>query len=150
MGFMDKAKELAAKAEQQFATLDGPNPNRDAEPVLRDLGGLVFEREQGRATESTDAEIAGLIERLRALEAQAGGRLATRGASVAPPPPGAMGATPPPPGGMAATPPPPGAMGATPPPPPPGGAPAGAVPPPPPPGGPAGVVPPPPPPSTFS
>lgn len=154
MGFMDKAKELAAKAEQQFATLDGPNPNRDAEPLFRDLGGLVFEREQGRATESTDSEIAALIERLRGLEAQAGGRLATRGPSVAPPPPGAAGAAPPPPGGSPAPPPPPPGGTSAPPPPPPGGSPVppppgDSVAPPPPPGGPAGAVPPPPPPSSF-
>lgn len=165
MGFMDKAKELAAKAEQAVGSLDGPNPNRDAGPLFRDLGAKVFDREQGRGDERTDAEIAELLDRLRTLEAQApGGRLATAGTSSAPPPPGAAAGAPPPPGaaaappppGAVAAPPPPGAAAPSPPPPPPGATapppppPAGAAPPPPPP--PAGAVappPPPPPPGTI-
>lgn len=142
MGFMDKAKELAAKAEQAVQGLDGPNPNREAEPLFRDLGAKVFEREQGRADERVLAEIDQILERLRGLEAQAGGRLSTGGTTTGPPPPGAAAAAPPPPGGGSAAPPPP--VGATPPPPvaapPPPPAPAapppppGAVAPPPPPG----------------
>ena len=35
MGLMDKAKELAAKADQAISGLDGPNPTRQAEPLFR-------------------------------------------------------------------------------------------------------------------
>ena len=142
MGLMDKAKELAAKADQAISGLDGPNPTRQAEPLFRDLGAKVFEREQGRATDRTDAEIMDILGRLRALETQAGGQLATGGTTTAPPPPGAAAA--------AAAPPPPGAAGAPPPPgaaavPPPPASPVGAPAPPPPPMG-SGAPPPPPPP----
>lgn len=136
MGFMDKAKELAAKAEQAVNQLDGPNPHKEAEQAFRELGAKVFEREQGRGDESTEATIASLLDRLRTLEAQAGGRLSTAG-SGPPPPPGAVAAgaatppPPPPPGTAAAPPPPPPPPGAVAPPPPPG---AVAPPPPPPPG----------------
>lgn len=131
MGFMDKAKELAAKADQAISGLDGPNPNREAEPVFRDLGAKIFEREQGRSDVRIESEIAQLIERLRGLEAQApGGRLATGGTTTGPPPPGAAAAPPPPGGSAPAAPPPPPPAAATPPPPPP---PAPATPPPPPP-----------------
>jgi hypothetical protein len=135
MGFMDKAKELAAKADQAISNLDGPNPNRDAEPLFRDLGAKVFEREQGRADERIHADIAAIVERLRGIEAQApGGRLATGGSTTGPPPPGAAAAAPPPPPG-----------GAVPPPPPPPPVPAAPIAPPPPPGS----IPPPPPPGTV-
>jgi hypothetical protein len=140
MGFMDKAKELAAKAEAAVGSLDSPNPAREAEAVFRDLGAKVFEREQGRGDADTIAAIAQLMDRLRAIEAQVpGGRLNTAGSSAAPPPPGAAAAAPPPPGAAAAAPPPPppGAVGAPPPP--------GAVAPPPPPGAVAAPPPPPPP-----
>ena len=142
MGFMDKAKELAAKAEAAVGQLDGPNPNRDAVPLFQQLGSKVFDREQGRADESTEAEIATLLGRLRELEAQVpGGKLGAGHVATTPPPPGANAAAPPPPGMAAAPPPPPGAT--TPPPPPPPGA---AIPPPPPP---PGAVPPPPPPGAV-
>ena len=120
MGFMDKAKELAAKAEQAVQGLDGPNPNREAEPLFRDLGAKVFEREQGRADERTEGEIAQLVERLRGLEQQAGGRLATGGTTTGPPPPGAAAAAvaPPAPGAASVPPPPPAPAGSVPPPPP--------------------------------
>ena len=102
MGFMDKAKELASKAEQAINSLDAPTPNRSAEPLFRELGGLVFDREQGRSDERNEAEIARVLDALRSLEAQAGGRLATATAhaQAAPPPPGAaaqMAAQAPPP-----------------------------------------------------
>jgi hypothetical protein len=133
MGFMDKAKELAAKAEQQFAGLDGPNPQRQAEPLFTQLGSLAFDRAQGRPDADADETEARLLEQLRGLEAQAGMplRLVVAAPPAAPPPPGAAAASgaappPPPPGATAAPPPPPGAV---PPPPPPG-----AVPPTPPPG----------------
>lgn len=136
MGFMDKAKELANKAEQAVSSFDTPNPNRTAEPLFKELGAKVFEREQGRADAQTLADIDQLVERLRGIEAQApGGRLSVP-TSAAPPPPGA-----------AAVPPPPGATAVPPPPPPPPG--AAAVPPPPPPPGAAAVPPPPPPPGTV-
>ena len=132
MGFMDKAKELASKAEQAINSLDAPTPNRSAEPLFRELGGLVFDREQGRSDERNEAEIARVLDALRSLEAQAGGRLATATAhaQAAPPPPGAAAQ-------MAAQ--------APPPPPPLPPASVGQVAPPPPP---AGIAPPPPPAST--
>ncbi len=153
MGFMDKAKELASKAEQAINSLDAPTPNRSAEPLFRELGGLVFDREQGRSDERNEAEIARVLDALRSLEAQAGGRLATAtaNAQAAPPPPGAAAqmaaqAPPPPPAsvGQVAPPPPPAGI-APPPPPPPPPASVGQVAPPPPP---AGIAPPPPPAST--
>src|SRR4051812_436087 len=61
MGFMDKAKELAAKADQAISGLDGPTPGREAEPLFRDLGAKVFEREQGRADERITAEIGQIL-----------------------------------------------------------------------------------------
>ncbi|MFN8052537.1 MAG: hypothetical protein U0Q22_13915 [Acidimicrobiales bacterium] len=139
MGFMDKAKELAAKAEQAVSSLDGPNPHRDSVPLFQQLGAKVFEREQGRADAQTDGDIAALIEQLRALEAQVpGGRLGVSAVASAPPPPGAAAAAPPPPGAVA--PPPPPAAAAPPPPPP------GSMTPPPPPPPPGSMAPPPPPP----
>lgn len=133
MGFMDKAKELAAKAEQAVNQLDGPNPHKEAEQAFRELGAKVFEREQGRGDTSTEAAIEALLDKLRTLEAQAGGRLST--AVSGPPPPGAASAAPapPPPPGAAAPPPPPPPGAVAPPPPP------GAVPPPPPPPPPPGA-----------
>ena len=150
MGFMDKAKELASKAEQAINSLDAPTPNRSAEPLFRELGGLVFDREQGRSDERNEAEIARVLDALRSLEAQAGGRLATATAhaQAAPPPPGAaaqMAAQAPPASVGQVAPPPPPAGIAPPPPPPPPPASVGQVAPPPPP---AGIAPPPPPAST--
>jgi hypothetical protein len=138
MGFLDKAKELAAKAEQAVGQLDGPNPTKEAEGLFRDLGARTFEREQGRATDQTVAEIAQILDRLRALETSVpGGQLTTAGAASAPPPPGAAASAttaPPPPPGASSAPPPPAAPAPPPPP--------GTVAPPPPPGA---VAPPPPP-----
>ena len=132
MGFLDKAKELAAKADQAVSQLGGASPQSDANPLFRDLGAKVFEREAGRATSETDTEIAQLIEKLTAVEAQSGQRLITVAESLRvyapPPPPGNV--APPPPGGVA--------------PPPPGGAPMAA--PPAAPQAPAAAAPPPPPP----
>jgi len=145
MGFLDKAKELAAKAEQAVGSLDGPNPNKEAGPLFRDLGAKVFEREQGRGDAQVEAEITQIIERLRGLEVQAGGKLATGGTSTAPPPPGFAAAPPPP--GFAAAPPPPAPAGApSMAPPPPAGVSAPTPPPPPPPPPGASAPPPPPPP----
>lgn len=112
MGFMDKAKELAAKADQAISSLDGPNVGRQADALFRDLGAKVFDQVQGRGDERTDAQIEELLARLRDLEAQNGGQLATGGVNTPPPPPGAAAAAPPPP-----------APGAIPPPPPPAGSP---------------------------
>jgi len=160
MGFLDKAKDLAAKAEGALGSLDGANPAKQAETLQRQLGALLFDREQGRAAPNFDAEYHRLIGELRTLESQAGGRLPAA-AGVAPPPPGmaAQMAAPPPPGAVAAAtpavpgsappaappspgsvaPPPPAPSQAPPPPAPPAPAPpapptGGAVPPPPPPG----------------
>lgn len=42
MGFMDKAKELAAKAETAIGQFDTPSPTKAAEGLFRDLGALIF------------------------------------------------------------------------------------------------------------
>jgi len=150
MGFLDKAKDLAAKAEGALGSLDGANPAKQAETLQRQLGALIFDREQSRAAPNFDAEYHRLIGELRTLESQAGGRLPAA-AGVAPPPPGmaAQMAAPPPPGAVAAAPPaaPPSPGSVAPPPPP---APSQAPPPPAAPAPPTGgVVPPPPPPGTV-
>ena len=139
MGFLDKAKELAAKAEEAVNQLGATTPQSEAAPLFRDLGAKVFERESGRGTPDTDNEIAQLIERLTALEAQSGQRLITVAESL-------RAATPPPPPGGVAAPPPPGtsssgaAPGVAPPPPAPQPPAAPATPPPPPPPPPAGSL----------
>jgi len=149
VGFLDKAKELAAKAEAAVGSLDTPNAAKQADGLLRELGTLVFDREQGRATEQFEADYRRIVDALRGVEAQAGGRLPAATGAV-PPPPGAaaQGAPPPPPGAAAPPPPapaaPPPAPAVAPPPPPAPAAPVAPPPPPPPPAG--GEVPPPPPP----
>lgn len=168
MGFLDKVKEqantLATSVNDTVnkgqSSLDQSQSRKHADGLLRDLGALVFTRDTGRGTETTDASIGRLIAELQAHEAQGGaidlsehGRPPAPGqAGGAPPPPGGSVA-PPPPGGVAA-PPPPGGVAA---PPPPGGEapPAPAAPPAPPaPAAPAppapGVVAPPPPPGTVA
>ena len=148
MGFLDKVKEQAgslantvnetvSKGQQ---SMDQSQSRKHADGLLRDLGALVYARDTGRATETTDADIARLTADLETHEAQGGvvdlterSRLPASGQDV-PPPPG--GGTPPPPPGGAATErpatdpspaPPPGTAAAPPPPP-------GTVAPPPPPG----------------
>lgn len=135
MGFLDKAKELAAKAEEAVNQLGGSTPQGDANPLFRDLGAKVFERESGRGTPDTDNEIAQLVERLTAIETQSGQRLMTVAESlrvVAPPPPPTGVSAPPPPGAPSAA-----APAAAPPPAPPA---APVSPPPPPPPPPAGSL----------
>jgi outer membrane biosynthesis protein TonB len=149
MGFLDKAKELAAKADSAISSLDGPNHTKSADALFRDLGALLFAREQGRAPANIDAEYARLIGELRSVESQAGVALGTAMSSAPPPPPGMAAqhaASPPPPPAATTAPPPPPAPAAAPapeapaPPPPPQAVtppppPASAVPPPPPPAG---------------
>ena len=144
MGFMDKVKEVGNQAASSVnqavnkgqAQFDQASSKRQSDALLRDLGALTFARDTGRATPSTDAEIARVTAELQAHEA-AGGTVDLTLKSCATPPPPTGAATPPPPG-AAATPPPPAPGAATPPPPAPGAVappPApGAVAPPPPPG----------------
>jgi hypothetical protein len=153
VGFLDKVKEQAnslatsvndtvAKGQQ---SMDQSQARKHADALLRDLGALVYARETGRGTDTTEADIERITADLRAHEEQGGAvDLAERSrppapGQAAPPAPGAA-AAPPPPG--AAAPPAPG--GATPPPP--AGAPPAAAAPPPPPG----TVAPPPPPGTVA
>jgi hypothetical protein len=166
MGFLDKVKEAGNQVASSVnetvnkgqQSMDQSQSRKAADALLRDLGALVYSRDTGRGTETTDADIARVMTDLQAHEAQGGViDLAERSrpqapgaAGDAPPPPGAA-AAPPPPGGTVAPPPPPGGA-ATPPPP----APAEpAVAPPPPPSSvapppPPGTVAPPPPPGTVS
>jgi hypothetical protein len=155
MGFLDKVKESAnqvassvnetvAKGQQ---SMDQSQSRKAGDALLRDLGAMVYARDTGRGTETTDADIARITADLQAHEAQGGlVDLADRSrppapgsADGAPPPPGAA-AAPPPPGGAVAPPPPAAAPPVAPPPPP-----SSVAPPPPP-----GTVAPPPPPGTVS
>ncbi len=122
MGFLDKAKEMAAKADQALANFDGaPNPAKQTDALISELGALVFAREQGRSDESFGANFERIVAQLRDLEAQVGAH--AMNPSAPPPPPGAAAqmaaqtAAPPAPG--QAPPPPPGAGSPPPPPPPP-------------------------------
>ncbi|HEY6530777.1 MAG TPA: hypothetical protein VIY72_00635 [Acidimicrobiales bacterium] len=167
MGFLDKVKEqantLASSVNDTVnkgqASLDQSQSRKHADGLLRDLGALVYARDTGRGTETTDADIQRVTADLQAHEAQGGavdlsehGRAPAPGQAGAPPPPGGAVA-PPPPGGVAA-PPPPGGV-ASPPPPADTATPAPAAPAPPPPGSVApppapGTVAPPPPPGTVA
>jgi hypothetical protein len=157
MGLMDNLKQsansLAATVNETVSkgqqSMDQSSSRKYSDGLFRDLGALVYARDSGRATPTTDADIERLTADLRAHEAQGGAvDLAPKAGAAptaAPPPPG--GGTPPPPGAAATPPPPPG--GAAPPPAP------GAVTPPPPPGGAApppasGTVAPPPAPGTVA
>lgn len=149
MGLMDKAKGLAAKAEAAIGGLEGSTPQKEADALFAQLGGLVYEREAGRPQEDTEAEIQRVLGEIAGLEQRVGYPLVTRPAPPAqpvapPPPPGAAAASaaaPPPPPGGAATPPPPPPAPSVEPPAAPAAPPAVSETPPPPP-------PPPPPPST--
>ena len=128
MGFMDKAKELAAKAETAIGQFDTPSPTKAAEGLFRDLGALIYARDMGRAPADADATYARLMGELQQIEASAGMPLSTQSQSAPPPPPGAAAQAPPPPGAAAQAPPPPPAPPAQttsypppPPPPPPAG-----------------------------
>lgn len=159
MGLMDNLKQSANKVASSVnetvskgqQSMDQSASRKHSDALLRDLGALVYARDSGRGTATTDGDIERITADLRAHEAQGGlidlAPKAVPAADAAPPPPGA-GAVPPPPGAAAASPPPPGSVApppapgqaATPPPPAPG-----AVTPPPPPG----TVAPPPPPGTV-
>ena len=163
MGFLDKVKEQAGTLANSVnetvnkgqQSMDQSQSRKHADGLLRDLGALVYARDTGRGTDTSDADIARLMTDLQAHEAQGGvvdmsdhSRPPAPGQAATPPPPG--GGTPPPPGGGAVTaPPPPGGAVTAPPPP------AAGVAPPPPPGSVApppapGTVTPPPPPGTVS
>jgi hypothetical protein len=156
MGLMDNLKQsansLAATVNETVSkgqqSMDQSSSRKYSDGLLRDLGALVYARDSGRGTPTTDADIERLTADLRAHEAQGGvidlAPKAGAAPTAAPPPPG--GATPPPPPGGAAAPP---APGTVPPPPPAGGvapppAPGTVAPPPAP-----GTVAPPPPPGTV-
>jgi len=160
MGFLDKVKEQAntlassvndtvAKGQQ---SMDQSQSRKYADGLLRDLGALVYARDTGRGTDTTDAGITRLTTDLQAHEAQGGvvdlaERSRPPAPGAAPPPPGGAAGPPPPPGGAVSPPPPPGSVAPPPAPgtvaPPP--APGTVAPPPPP-----GTVSPPPPPGTVS
>ena len=78
MGFMDKMKEQAnslavqvndtvSKGQQSF---EESQSRRHADALLRDLGVLVYVRDSGRGTATTDAEIARVTAALQAHEAK--------------------------------------------------------------------------------
>lgn len=160
MGFLDKVKDQANSLANTVNDtvnkgqqgLDQSQSRKQADAMLRDLGAVVYARDSGRGTESTDADLQRLIAGLQAHEAQGGAvDLSQHGLPPAPgqaPPPPGGAVAPPPPGGVAApsapegalAPPPAPAAPTAPPPPP-----ASVVPPPPP-----GIVAPPPPPGSVS
>jgi hypothetical protein len=154
MGFLDKVKEQAGTLANSVnetvnkgqQSMDQSQSRKHADGLLRDLGALVYARDTGRGTDTSDADIARLMTDLQAHEAQGGvvdmsdhSRPPAPGQAATPPPPGDAVTAPPPPGGAVTAPPPP-AAGVAPPPPP------GSVAPPPAPG----TVTPPPPPGTVS
>lgn len=158
MGLMDNLKQsansLAATVNETVSkgqqSMDQSSSRKYSDGLLRDLGALVYGRDSGRATPTTDADIERLTADLRAHEAQGGAvDLAPKAGAAptaAPPAPGAAATSPPPPPGGVAPPP---APGSTAPPPAPVAPPPapGAVAPPPAPGT---VAPPPPPGSVGS
>jgi len=140
VGLLDNIKQgansLAQSVNETVAkghtSMDQSASRKHADALLRDLGGLVYGRDSGRGTPTTESDIERINADLRAVEAQGGvvDLMPKAGppppADSPPPPPGATAGPPPPPapGGTVAPPPGPG----TPPPPP------GTVAPPPPPG----------------
>lgn len=91
MGFLDKAKEKASQlAGEAKGKLDEVKDKRKADGLLEAIGRIVFRQHTERAEAGDEAEIARLVDELRALEAE-GTEV------VAPATPAADATTPPPP-----------------------------------------------------
>jgi len=154
VGLLDNIKQgansLAQSVNETVAkgqtSMDQSASRKHADALLRDLGGLVYGRDSGRGTPTTESDIERINADLRAVEAQGG--VIDLMPKAGPPPP--ADSPPPPPGTTTGPPPPPAPGGTVAPPPPP--APGGTVTPPPGPGTPPpppGTVAPPPPPGTV-
>ncbi len=118
MGLLDKvkaqatvatgmAKDAAAKGQ---AKIDEAQAKKSAEGMLRDLGAAFYATKTGRATPTTDGDIAHLVSALGEYESEHGPMtLAPESAAAAPTAAPADGSTPPPPPQAAdpASPPPP-------------------------------------------
>lgn len=80
MGLMDKVKEQAAAAAKSAkeaaakgqAKVDEMQARRAADGTLRQLGLAVYLQKAGRATDSTETDIAGYIETLKTYESEHG------------------------------------------------------------------------------
>jgi hypothetical protein len=80
MGFMDKVKEQASAAaaaakdaaQKGQAKVDELQAKRAADGVLRQLGLAVYLQKTDRAKASSDSDIAGFVETLKAHEAEHG------------------------------------------------------------------------------
>jgi hypothetical protein len=77
VGFLDKAKQQAQDLKVKVeGKVDDVQAKRKAGDLLDRLGRLVYAQRTGRPVADTDAEVARLVDALRALEAE--------GASVLP------------------------------------------------------------------
>ncbi len=123
MGLLDKVKAQATAATEMAkdaaakgqAKMNDAQAKKVADGMLRDLGAAYYATQTGRATPTTDADVARLVAALQAHESEHGPiTLAPESAAAAPTAAPADGSTPPPP-----PPPPQAADPATPPPPPP-------------------------------
>ena len=128
MGFLDKVKQQATQVAQKAQDAVGDvQGKRQADALLKDLGGVVFAERTGRGTPETAGEIERILSELRELEASGvtidmtpgkgdgdhgADAPATTPSAPPPPPPPVTGDAPPPP-------PPPPVTGDAPPPPPP-------------------------------
>ncbi len=80
MGLLDKVKATAATATEAAkdaaakgqAKLDEVQAKKAADAMLRDLGAAYYATKTGRATPSTDADMAHLVAALQAHESQHG------------------------------------------------------------------------------
>ncbi|MGH9021035.1 MAG: hypothetical protein ACRDV0_08475 [Acidimicrobiales bacterium] len=80
MGLMDKVKEQAAAAAKSAkdaaakgqAKVDEMQAKRAADATLRQLGLAIYLEKAGRPGASTDADVAGFVETLKAYEAEHG------------------------------------------------------------------------------
>jgi hypothetical protein len=117
MGLLDKVKaqataatELAKDAAQKGqAKLDEVQAKKGADGMLRDLGAAYYATKTGRATPSTEADIARLVTALQTHESQHGSLTLAPESAAAAPTATPAGAPPPPPPAAAdpASPPPP-------------------------------------------
>jgi hypothetical protein len=82
MGILDKAKEKATHlADQAKEKLDDVKDKRKVDELLDDLGRILYRQRTERAADGDEAQIAQLVDELKALEAE--------GAEVLPPAPAA-------------------------------------------------------------
>ena len=71
MGFLDKAKQQAQDLKGKVeGKVEDVQAKRKASEQLERLGRLVYAQRTERPVADTDGEIAGLVEALRALEAE--------------------------------------------------------------------------------